>query len=280
MPTKTQSPASPLSDANRREYRRPEIVNLIRARLGWIDTGERILVNRIADEVRSQPILDIGVGGGRTAWMLRPLSRDYVAVDYSPEMVEACRQQYPGLDVRECDARDLSTFAEGAFALVVFSYNGIDVLDHGDRLKALAEMHRVLRPGGLILYSTGNKNGPSYGQRPWSPRQTSVTRQASATRILRILLHLPLSLPRYWRNHRNWWRQKRYAEDHGSWAIGTVSAYEFRIVAHWTLPSTEQQLLDSMGFAVEETLDCDGAPIEDDSTTTAYFYVLARKRRW
>lgn len=75
MPTKTQSPASPLSDANRREYRRPEIVNLIRARLGWIDTGERILVNRIADEVRSQPILDIGVGGGRTAWMLRPLSR-------------------------------------------------------------------------------------------------------------------------------------------------------------------------------------------------------------
>jgi len=276
MPTKTQSPASSLSDGNRRVYRRPEIVNQIRARSGWLDAGERILVNRIADEVRSRPILDIGVGGGRTAWMLRPLSCDYVAVDYSPEMVEACRQQYPGLDVRECDARDLSIFAEGAFALVVFSFNGIDVLDHGDRLKALAEMQRVLRPGGLILYSTCNKNGPLYSRRPWNSRQTSVTGQTSATRNLRILLHLPLSLPRYWRNHRNWWRQKRYAEDHGSWAIGTAGAYEFRIVAHWTLPSTEQQLLDSMGFAVQETLDCDGAPIEDDSTT-AYFYVLARK---
>src|SRR5580658_8015473 len=114
-------------ESNRREYRRPDTVERIRARSGWIDVGERILVNRIADEIRSQAILDVGVGGGRTAWMLRPISRDYIAVDYSPEMVEACRHEYPGLDVRECDARDLSMFGDGVFSLVVFSFNGIDV---------------------------------------------------------------------------------------------------------------------------------------------------------
>lgn len=271
MQTNASPPASSRSESNRREYRRHQTVELIRARSGWIDIGERILVNRIADEVRSQAILDVGVGGGRTAWMLRPISRDYVAVDYSPEMVEACRYEYPGLDVRECDARDLSIFADGAFALVVFSFNGIDVLDHVGRLQALAEMHRVLRLGGLMLYSTLNKNGSLYGYRPWTRRQ------ASATRIIRILFHIPLSLPRYWREHRNWRRQKQFEEDHASWAICAAGAYEFRILAHFTLPSTEQQALGSIGFAVEETLGCDGHPIEDDSTTAPYFYLLARK---
>jgi SAM-dependent methyltransferase len=268
MLTNASPPPSSRSECNRREYRRHDTVELIRARSGWIDIGERILVNRIADEIRSQPILDVGVGGGRTAWMLRTISRDYVAVDYSPEMVEACRHEYPGLDVRECDARDLSIFPDGAFALVVFSFNGIDVLDHVGRLQALAEMHRVLRPGGLMLYSTLNKKGSLYGSRPWARRQVSATR---------ILFHLPSSLSRYRREHRNWRRQKPFEEDHASWAICAAGAYEFRILAHFTLPSTEQQALGSIGFAVEETLGCDGDPIESDSTTTPYFYLLARK---
>jgi SAM-dependent methyltransferase len=257
MRTNASPPASSRIESNRREYRRHDTVERIRSRSGWIDIGERILVNRIADEVRSQAILDVGVGGGRTAWMLRTISRDYVAVDYSPEMVEACRHEYPGLDVRECDARDLSIFADGAFALVVFSFNGIDVLDHVGRLQALAEMHRVLRLGGLMLYSTLNKNGSLYGYRPWTRRQ--------------------VSLPRYWREHRNWRRQKQFEEDHASWAICAAPAYEFRVLAHFTLPSTEKQALGSIGFTIEETLGRDGDPIEDDSTTTPYFYLLVRK---
>src|SRR5580658_6071932 len=96
--------ASSFADRNRERYRQDDIVALLRERVGWIDAAEKILVNRVADEVRSQPLLDIGVGGGRTAWMLRPLSAQYVAADYSPELVEVCRRQYPGLDVRECDA--------------------------------------------------------------------------------------------------------------------------------------------------------------------------------
>src|ERR1035437_7473419 len=115
--TMKAAPRGSSSDGNRRVYRGHDTVDLISRREGWIDAGERILVNRTADEVRTKPILDIGVGGGRTAWMLRPLSSDYVAVDYSPEMVEACRRQYAGLDVRVCDARDLSMFEDGSFAL-------------------------------------------------------------------------------------------------------------------------------------------------------------------
>jgi SAM-dependent methyltransferase len=271
MSTRAPGPSSRSDEGNRLAYRQHDTVDLIRRRAGWIDVGEKVLINQVADEMRSQPILDIGVGGGRTAWMLRLLSRDYVAVDYSPEMVKASIAEYPGLDVRESDARDLALFDHEAFGLVVFSFNGIDVLDHGGRLTALAEMHRVLRPGGLLLYSTSNKNGPLYGLRPWTRGP------ASARRFVRFVVFLPKSIPHHWRSYANWWHRRRYNEDHGSWAICTSRAYEFRVVVHWTLPSTERQALESTGFSLEETLGYDGDAVVDDSTTTPYFYVLARK---
>jgi SAM-dependent methyltransferase len=264
------------ADGNRRAYQSPDTVELIRRRAGWIDAAERLMINKVADEVRARPILDIGVGGGRTAWMLRPLSPEYVAVDYSPEMVEACRAEYPGLDVREGDARDLSQFADGTFALVFFSFNGIDVLDHAGRLETFAEIRRVLQPGGVLLYSTGNKNGSLYGHHPWTRAQAQGSRFARFVRFVRFVLRLPPSLPRYRRSYRNWWRQRRFTEDHGAWALCTSRAYEFAIVAHWTRPSTEHHALESVGFSVEETMSFDGSPVTDDATTALYFYVLAR----
>jgi hypothetical protein len=66
-------------------------------------------------------------------------------------------------------------------------------------------------------------------------------------------------------------------EDHDSGAICTSSAYEFRVVAHWTLPSTERQAIKATGFSLEETLVYDGDAVIDDSTTTPYFCALARK---
>ena len=49
------------------------------------------------------------------------------------------------------------------------------------------------------------------------------------------------------------------------------------MVVHWTLPSTERQVLDSIGLSVQEIVSHEGEPIADDSATTSYFYVLARK---
>lgn len=257
---------------NRREYRRASIVERLRIREGWIDRAERLLINQIADEVRAQPLLDIGVGGGRTAWMLRLLSADYIAVDWSPEMVETCRIEYPGVDVRECDARDLSIFGAGRFALVFFSFNGIDIVGHDDRLRVLREIYRVLKPGGLLLYSTGNKNGLRTDRRPWN-----VGRQRSVVRTVRFFLRFPASLPRYLRTYRNWWNRRQFAEEHGSWAIRTSSAYEFTVVAHWTMPSAEMEILSSIGFTVSDCRDNVGEQFEGDSTNAPYFYVLARK---
>jgi SAM-dependent methyltransferase len=267
-----ESYRSALGADNRLEYRRASIVERLRIREGWIDRAERLLINQIADEVRTQPLLDIGVGGGRTAWMLRLLSADYVAVDWSPEMVATCRLEYPGVDFRECDARDLSMFGTGQFAFVFFSFNGIDVVSHDDRLRVLREIHRVLKPGGLFLYSTSNKNGLYSDCRPWH-----VMGHRSVARTVRFLVRFLASLPHYLRTYRNWWNRRQYTEEHGSWAIRTSAAYEFTVVVHWTMPSTERKTLRSIGFRVSDLRSDVGEQFEGDSTDAPYFYLLARK---
>jgi SAM-dependent methyltransferase len=260
----------------------PVEVEAYRRNKNWLDAAERLLVNMIADEVRGEPILDLGVGAGRTAWILRILSANYVAVDISPEMVKTCREEYPGIDVRQCDARELSMFGSCSFGLVVFSFNGIDVLDHDGRLLAFSEIHRVLKPGGLFLYSTTTKGGPNYDRRPWNisseGKHISLRGHKRPTRFLRFLMHLPQLLPRYRRTYSNWWERRRYEEDHISWAIGPLHAHEFGVLCHFTLPSTEYQVLDEIGLSVITMLDSDGHPVNDGASATKWFHVLARKR--
>jgi ubiquinone/menaquinone biosynthesis C-methylase UbiE len=101
-------------------------------------------------------ILDMGVGGGRTTQYLCQIAERYVGADYSEAMIDACRQRFPGREFRHCDARDMP-FADGEFDAVVFSANGIDYIasDEG-RARCLAEVVRVLKPGGVFIFSSHN----------------------------------------------------------------------------------------------------------------------------
>ena len=112
----------------------------------WLCVGERLLVGRLARGARGGPLLDIGVGGGRTVGLLRLITDDYVAIDYSPQMVAAARAAHPDADIRLGDGRDLSMFGDAHFSAVVFSFNGVDNVRHEDRARIFSEMHRVLRP--------------------------------------------------------------------------------------------------------------------------------------
>jgi SAM-dependent methyltransferase len=135
-------------------YRRPDVVAYY-DREQDLQGAERLLFDRYVKP--GTEILDLGVGAGRTTPHLARLASRYVGVDVSEAMVARCREKFPDLTFLQLDATDLSAVADSLFDLVVFSFNGIDVIPTvKGRRRCLAECARVLRPRGHLLFSVHN----------------------------------------------------------------------------------------------------------------------------
>jgi SAM-dependent methyltransferase len=117
---------------------------------------ENACFRKYRQHLLGRDVLDIGVGAGRTARHLAPLAQRYEAIDYSPVMVKHLRKTMPEISARQADFRNLAIFADCSFDFVLATANVIDALSHQDRLSALSEAHRVLRPGGILAFSTHN----------------------------------------------------------------------------------------------------------------------------
>lgn len=91
--------------------------------------------------------LDVGCGEGRFCRMLRARGIAATGIDPTQALLECARALDPGGDYRPGRAEALD-FADGAFDLAV-SY--LTLIDIADVDRAIAEMARVLRPGGVLL---------------------------------------------------------------------------------------------------------------------------------
>jgi ubiquinone/menaquinone biosynthesis C-methylase UbiE len=255
---------------NREAWSQPKTLRWFERYEGWTDKGEQAAVEYARGLEPNSPILDIGVGAGRTTPLLRAISDDYVAIDFSESMVERSRRKYPGVDIRNGDARDLSAFADASFGLVVFSWNGIDAVDHEDRMRILREVRRVLKPGGVFLFSTHNLDGPGSGEKPWTLRVTDV---AHPRHLMQVFLGMP-------RNIANYRRNRRLEVDAGTWAMKPAAAHNFGIVIHYTSLSEVLQELTDSGFATEPVVfdERTGTRLDATSNTkrTWWFHLVAR----
>jgi SAM-dependent methyltransferase len=97
-------------------------------------------------EPAPQRLLDVGCGTGHLARELLAAGHHVTAVDFLPEALAAARADAPGVGLLRADAGRLPLGA-GAFDAVTM----LDVLEHVDDAAALAELRRVLRPGGLLV---------------------------------------------------------------------------------------------------------------------------------
>lgn len=257
---------------NKDVWRSHKVLDIFAVRDGFIDAGEEMLIERLLSAERQRPILDIGVGGGRTIPLLA--GDGYVAVDFLPEMVELTGAKHPGVRVEQADARDLSGFEDDSFGAVVFSFNGIDGLAHEDRAAVHRAAFRVLRPGGVYLYSTHNLDFCCAGHPPWHRSWWDLDNG------LRAMLVYALRLPRRGRSY----LRLRGMVERGSggvgWAVLVGSAYDFSVLLHYVTPGEALAELQRAGFqAPAEMYGCEGETIAAGSDTDGvpWLYLLARK---
>ncbi len=124
----------------------------------WIaDMGERgdyaraqvldpVMLERVRAK-RYERALDVGCGEGRFCRMLRAAGIAATGIDPTQALLARAKALDPEGDYRSGRAEELA-FPDGAFDLVV-SY--LTLIDIPDAPRAIAEMARVLRPGGTLL---------------------------------------------------------------------------------------------------------------------------------
>jgi demethylmenaquinone methyltransferase / 2-methoxy-6-polyprenyl-1,4-benzoquinol methylase len=91
--------------------------------------------------------LDVATGTGDLAIELARRGAEVTGSDFAPAMLEIARRKAPGLAFEEGDALDLA-YPDGSFdaATVGFGARNFADLDRG-----LAEMARVVKPGGRVV---------------------------------------------------------------------------------------------------------------------------------
>ena len=111
---------------------------------------DRQLLDRFAAEVRRiGPACDLGCGPGHVARYLHDRGVQVTGLDLSPAMVEQARRLNPGIAFRQGNMLALDV-EDGAWGGIAAFYSIIHV-PRAQVAAALAEMNRVLRPGGLLL---------------------------------------------------------------------------------------------------------------------------------
>ena len=92
-------------------------------------------------------VLDIAAGTGTSSAAIARAGARVTALDFSPGMVAVGRQRHPEIEFVEGDAQQLP-FDDASFEAVTISFGLRNV---NDPHRALAEMRRVLVPGGRLV---------------------------------------------------------------------------------------------------------------------------------
>ena len=107
----------------------------------------RVATVRAVHPVAGERILDIAAGTGTSSVALQRSGAKVIAVDFSPGMIAEGRRRHKNIEFVEADAEKLP-FGDNEFDAVSISFG----LRNVNQPKiALAEMYRVLKPGGRVV---------------------------------------------------------------------------------------------------------------------------------
>lgn len=118
------------------------------------------------DSIQVSTVLEIAAGTGRVTRHIReriPKSAKLIASDISEDMLSVAKEKLGHLDIvwRNIDVQRLP-FDDDSVELVICCF---DYMFVPDRPKPFAEVYRILKPGGLLLFTTWDElknNAASY----------------------------------------------------------------------------------------------------------------------
>lgn len=233
-----------------------------------LDRAETMALLKYQPAFAGHEVLDLGIGTGRTSRFLAPLARTYVGTDYSPPMIEYVRSHLPGVTVHLADMRDLSSFGADSFDFALASCNVIDAVSHEDRLQSLDQVRRVLRPHGLLMFSSHNRryrhalSGPRLA---WS--RNPVTQFRHLQQYVRSML-----------NHARVRRQRR---EYADYALLNDIGHDYAALHYYVDRDIQVAQLERAGFQVCDVFDTAGGVLAsdgDDSGSPSLLYVAERGR--
>lgn len=225
--------------------------------------AERALFQRLESSIRNSRVLDLGVGGGRTTAALLNLTDDYTGVDYVSEFVEETGKRFPEARIMWGDARKLDGLEDQSFDFVLFSYNGLDCVSHEGRLEVLRAVHRVLRPGGVFMFSSHNRDYEFFNKLPW--QRKIVFRRDYLIFLLHCLYHFP--------KHLKMRKLETYAED---FAIINDGDHRFSLLLYYISIGKQKGQLEAAGFGQVEAFN-EAGDLVDADTDSHWIHYVARK---
>ena len=169
------------------------------------------MYERIPQMIKEMEVLEIATGPGLLARHVAPAAKRMVATDYSDGMIaEAKKGECPAnLTFEVADAMNLP-YADNSFDAVLIA-NALHIVP--DPVKALNEIERVLRPGGLLIAPTFVEHKGTLGSRIWS----------GILKIAGIRFEHQWSAQEY----------LKFLEDNG-WTVGFSKPMEARIAMMYT----------------------------------------------
>jgi SAM-dependent methyltransferase len=152
--TKAQLARSYDNDAFRRSQSQPA---------AWKQLERSALLDRLRGE-RKISLLEIGAGPGKDSLFFQESGLSVACVDLSEENIRLCREN--GLDAQVMDFYSLS-FPDASFD-AVYAFNCLLHVPKSELGQVLAEIRRVLRPGGLLYMGVyGGRNSEGIYENDW-----------------------------------------------------------------------------------------------------------------
>lgn len=211
---------------------------------------ERSILNFLKPDLNNMRMLDIGVGGGRTTTHFVNLVKEYIGIDYSNNMIDACKNKFSNFDnayFANCDVRSMDIFEDNYFDFILFSYNGIDYISHECRITALKEIHRVSKERGYFCFSSHNL----LAAKNCFKLQFSRNPKQLARKIYKFIYSRLIN--------------KDYKELlKKDYAVINDGVYNFRLLTYYIKPAYQGEQLNDCGFQDIKIYSLNGDEIGDE----------------